>query len=140
MVAYARAHVIKNLSLKVEDMEYANQVTKATLTPDQTTQTLRVGVPDGTITDTDSAVWTFSLAGVQDFGSGSLGAALRTAAAAGTDLDVVYIPKNGTSQDQATFVLRPTQIPFGGEVGSFRTFDVDMPVVGQPTFAQSPSS
>lgn len=140
MVAYARAHVIDNLSLKIATIEYANQVTKAQLTPDQTTQTLRVGVPDGTVTDTDSAVWTFSLAGIQDYGTGSLGAALRTAATAGTDIEVVYIPKAGTSQDQATFTIRPTQLPFGGEVSSFRTFDVDIPVLGQPVFAQSPSS
>jgi len=137
MAVYARAHVIKDMVFTVETVDYANQVTKVRLVPDQATQTLRTGVPDGTITDTDSAVWTLELSGVQDFGTGSLGAALRTAASAGTDLDVEYQPKSGTGQDKAVFTIRPTQIPFGGDVGSFRVFDVTVPVVGQPTFSQS---
>jgi hypothetical protein len=137
MVAYARAHVVKNIVFTVEAVDYANQVTKVRLVPDQSVQTMRTAVPDGTITDTDSPVWTLELAGVQDFGTGSLGAALRTAANAGTDLDVEYQPKAGTGQDKAVFVIRPTQIPFGGDVGNFRTFDVTIPVIGQPTFSQS---
>lgn len=137
MTAYARAHVIKNVMFEVETVDYGNQVTKVRLVPEQSTQTLRTMVPDGVITDTDSAAWTLELAGVQDFGTGSLGAALRTAAAAGTDLDVEYQPKDGVGQDKAVFVIRPTQIPFGGDSGSFRTFDVTVPVVGQPTFSQS---
>jgi hypothetical protein len=137
MVAYARAHVIKNAVFTVDEDDYANQATKIRLVPDQDTQTLRTMVPDGTITDTDSPVWELELAGVQDFGALSLGAALRTAAAAGADLDVVYQPKAGTGQDKATFTIRPTQIPFGGEQGNFRTFDVTIPVIGAPVFTQS---
>lgn len=137
MAAYARASVIKNLSLKVATVEHANEVTNAILTPDQNVQTLRTGVPDGTITDADNPVWNLTLEGVQDFGSGSLGAALRTAADAGTTLAVVYQPFPGTGQDVATFSIRPVQVPFGGQVGSFRTFNVTIPVVGAPTWSQS---
>lgn len=137
MTAYARAHVMKNSVFEVDEVDYANQVTNVTLTPEQNVQTLATLVPDGVITDTDNPVWTLTLAGVQDFGASSLGAALRTAASAGTDLDVEYQPKAGTGQDKAVFVIRPVHIPFGGSQGEFRTFDVQIPVVGQPTFSQS---
>jgi hypothetical protein len=137
MTAYARAHVMRNSSLEIDEVEYANQVTKAIIVPDTPTQTLRTLAPDGVIQDTDSASWMFELAGVQDFGAGSLGAALRTAAAAGTEMDVVYQPKLGTGQDVATFSIKPVQIPFGAEQGAFRVFDVEIPVVGEPTWSQS---
>lgn len=137
MPAYARAHVMRNSSFEVDEVEYAGQVTKVILQPDTPVQTLRTLVPDGTIQDTDNPSWMLELAGVQDFGAGSLGAALRTAAAAGTELDVVFQPKLGTGQDVATFSIKPVQIPFGAEQGAFRVFDVEIPVVGQPAWSQS---
>lgn len=137
MVAYARAHVIKYALFTVEAVEFNAQITKVRLVPDTPTQTLRVMEPSSSVVDADSAVWTLELAGIQDFGVGSLGAALRTAADAGDDLDVVFQPKTGTGQDKAVFIIRPVNIPFGGEQGTFRTFDVTVPVVGKPTFSQS---
>lgn len=137
MVAYARAHVIKYALLEIETVDYANQVTKARLVPDTPTQTLRTMDPSGSITDADTAVWSFELAGIQDFGTGSLGAALRTAAAANADLEVEFQPKTGTGQDKAVFTIRPINIPFGGDAGTFRTFDTNIPVVGTPVFSQS---
>ena len=137
MVAYARAHVIKNMLFEVDTVDYANQVTKVQLVPDQATQTLKVGVPSGTITDTDSATWTLALAGVQDFGTGSLGAAIRTAYASGTTLEIEYQPVAGVGQDKAVFEVKGIALPFGGEVGQFRTFDVVLPVMGEPTWSQS---
>ena len=137
MVAYARAHVIKYALFEVDSVEYNNQVTKVRLVPDTPTQTLRVMEPNSAVVDADSATWTLELAGIQDFGAGSLGAALRTAAAAGTDLDVEFQPKTGSGQDLATFTIRPVHIPFGGDTGTFRTFDVTVPVVGTPVFSQS---
>jgi hypothetical protein len=137
MVAYARAHVIKYAVFEVDEVDFANQVTKVRLVPDTPTQTLRTMDPSGTITDTDSATWMLELAGIQDFGTGSLGAALRTAAAAGTDLDVEFQPKTGTGQDKAVFTIRPINIPFGGDTGTFRTFDTTIPVIGTPAWSQS---
>jgi hypothetical protein len=137
MVAYARAHVIKYAVFEVETVEYNAQVTKVRLVPDTPTQTLRVMEPASSVVDADSPVWTLELAGIQDFGVGSLGAALRTAADAGTDLDVEFQPKTGVGQDRAVFSIRPVNIPFGGDQGAFRTFDVTVPVVGTPVFSQS---
>lgn len=137
MTAYARAFVIKDLLLTVDGTDYSNQVTKVTLTPDQNIQTLKTGVPDGAITDSDSPTWTLGLSGINDDGTGSLGHALRVAYAAGTDLDCVYQPKDASGQDKATFTIRPNALPFGGEVGSFHLFDTTIPVIGEPTFSQS---
>lgn len=137
MTAYARAFVIKDLLLTVDGDDYSNQVTKVLLTPDQNIQTLKTGVPDGAITDSDSPTWTCALSGINDDGTGSLGHALRVAYAAGTDLDCVYQPKNATGQDKATFTIRPNALPFGGEVGSFHLMDLTIPVVGEPSFSQS---
>ena len=140
MAAYARAHVIKNLLFKVEATDYSNQVSEVTLTPEQSVQTLKTGVPDGAITDTDSATWTVVLNIVQDFGSGALAKALWDAALAGEDLDCTYQPRAGFSQDLFTFTIRPTVFSLGGQVGQFRTSSVTIPVVGQPVPSQSPSS
>ena len=137
MVAYARAHVIKYAVFDVETVSYNNQITKARLVPDTPVQTLRVMDPEGIVTDSDSAAWVLELAGIQDFGVGSLGAALRTAANAGTDLEVEFQPKAGVGQDLATFTIRPVNIPFGGDAGAFRTFDVTVPVIGSPVITQS---
>jgi hypothetical protein len=137
MTAYSRAFVIKDLLFTVEATDYSNQVTKVTLTPDQNIQTLKTGVPDGAITDSDSPTWTLALSGINDNGAGSLGSALRTAYASGTDLDCVYQPKNASGQDKATFTIRPNALPFGGDVGSFHTMDLTVPVIGEPVFSQS---
>lgn len=137
MPAYGRAHVFRNATIKIEDTEYANQLTKAELTPDVPIQTLRTLVPDGVVQDADTATWTLALAGVQDRGAGSLGKALDDAIAAGDDLEIVIQPKVGTGQDVATCTIKPVPIPFGGEQGSFRTHETNFPVVGQPAFSQS---
>jgi len=137
MTAYARAFVIKDLLLTVDGTDYSNQVTKVLLTPDQNVQTLKTGVPDGAITDSDSPTWTAAISGINDDGAGSLGHALRVARSSGTDLDCVYQPKNASGQDKATFTIRPNALPFGGEVGSFHLMDLTIPVVGEPDFSQS---
>lgn len=137
MTAYARAFVIKDLLFTVDGTDYSNQVTKVTITPDQNIQTLKTGVPDGAITDSDSPTWTLALAGINDDGAGSLGHALRVAYANSTDLDCVYQPHSGTGQDVNSFTIRPNALPFGGEVGSFHTFDTTIPVIGEPVLSQS---
>lgn len=132
MPAYADAHVIKNASVTVDTVEYAGQATKARLVPDTPVQTLRTMVPDGTIQDVDSASWVFELSGVQSTKTGGLAKALNDAA--GTEIDVVIQPKNGTGEDTATFTAIAMAVEFGGTQGQFRTFEVTLPVVGEPTF------
>jgi hypothetical protein len=135
MPAYPRAHVIRNAILTLEAVDYANQVNKARLVPDTPIQTMRTLVPDGQIQDVDSTVWTLELSGIQDYGAGGLAAAL--AAAAGTQLTLVLQPKAGSAQDKVTCEVMCLPVEFGGEQGTFRTFEAELPIVGDPVFAQS---
>lgn len=137
MTAYTRAHVMRNASVTIETEEYSQtgQVTKARLVPDTPVQTLRTLVPDGVVQDTDSTVWTFELSGVQDYGTAGLAKALSDLA--GQTVTVTVQPKMGTGQDVATFDMVAMPTEFGGEQGSFRTFENSFPVIGQPVFSQS---
>lgn len=132
MPAYAGAHVMRDAKVTIESVEYANQVTKARLVPDTPIQTLRTLVPDGTVQDVDSTSWTLELSGIQDMKTGGLAKALNDAA--GTQLDVVLQPKNGTGESTATFTIIAVPVEFGGEQGNYRTFEGEFPVVGAVTF------
>lgn len=135
MPAYADAHVLRNATVTIDEVEYANQVTKARLVPDTPVQTLRTLVPDGAIQDVDSTVWVLELSGVQSHKNGGLAKALTDAA--GTEIEVVIQPKAGTGQDTATVTIVAMPVEFGGEQGAYRTFEAEFPVVGQPVFGTS---
>lgn len=135
MTVYARAHVMRNIVATLEAVSYANQLSKARLIPDTPIQTMRTLVPDGVIQDIDSTVWSLELSGVQDYGAGGLADALNDAS--GTVLTLILQPKAGTGQDTATCEVLCLPVEFGGEQGSFRTFDTTLPVIGQPVFSQS---
>lgn len=133
MTAYTGAWVMRNALVKFAATDFTNQCTKARLVPETPTQTLRTLVPDGAITDVDSAVWTLELSGIQDWETGGLAAYLNTNA--GSLVTCIIAPVAGTGKKQATVSVRAIQVPFGGEQGGFGTFDVELPVNGVPTFA-----
>lgn len=135
MSAAAGAHVIKNALVTIEGVEYANQVSKARLVPDQPVQTMRTLDPTGTVQDVDTPVWTLELTGLQINVAGGLAKALRDAN--GGELDVVLQPKAGTGQATATFTIMALMPEFGGEQGNWATQDLTFPVNGQPVFGTS---
>jgi hypothetical protein len=138
MPAYPRAHVVKRHLFELDGVDYSNQLQTVLLTPNSETQSYRIAVPDGNVTDNDSATWTIQLIGIQDFGTGSLGAALR--AGNGLDMDFVYEPNvtdNG-GDDHVEGVMKGAPIPIGGTAGQFRTFDMSFGVSGEPLVTQSP--
>ena len=132
MPAVDGAFVLKNASVTIDDVEYANQLTKAKLVPDTPIQTVRTLVPDGQVQDTDSTVWTFEISGLQVNKTGGLARALR--AASGTEVEVFLQPKLGTGEDTATFTIKVLPSEFGGEQGSYMMTELTFPVVGQPVF------
>lgn len=134
-MAYARAMVIRNPTITIESVAYANQVSKARLVPDTPIQTKRTF--GGVDQDRDTPSWTLELAGHQDRGAGGLGKALDDAVASGSTLTLVLQPKPGTGQDTATCEIVPVPIEFGGEVGNWKEFDTTFAVIDQPTFSQS---
>lgn len=135
MPAPTGVHVMRNATITIETVEFANSITKARLVPDTPVQTIRTLVPDGVVQDVDSTTWTFELGGVQVWAANALADILNDNA--GSEVDVVLQPKVGTGQDKATFVMIAMPVEFGGEQGNFRTFDASFPVVGTPTFSTS---
>jgi hypothetical protein len=136
MTAYTGAWVMRNALVKFAGTDFTNQVTKARLIPETPIQTLRTLVPDGAIVDVDSTVWTLELSGIQDWETGGLALYLNTNN--GSLVTAIIAPVAGTGKKQATVSVRAIPVEFGGEQGSFGTFDLTLPVNGQPTFAAQP--
>jgi len=128
------AYVVKDASVTINGTQYANQLGRFRLIPDTPTQTYRTAVPNGAVVDVDSPVWTFDIAGLQVNTANGLAAALR-AMDPGEEVDVVLIPHNRDTQQSATFTIVATPVEFGGETGSFATFEKVFGVKGQPVFA-----
>lgn len=129
------ARVYRNAKVTIDTVEYANQLTKARLVPDQPVQVQRTLVPDGAVVDVDSPVWTFEIAGLQVNKPAGLAAALR--AASGTEVDVVLQPHLGAAEATATFTVLALMPEFGGEQGNWLTQELSLPVVGQPVFGET---
>lgn len=117
--------LFKYAVVKIDDVEYAQYTTTALLTGDAPVQQLRTLVPDGVISDTDSAVYSFQLAGPQ-------GSALYAAlvAAEGESVEVVFQAEHGVGKTVATFNIIVPPLPLGGQQGGWRTFDITAPVDG----------
>ena len=114
--------------IEIDEVDYAEYATTALLTGDAPVQQLRTLVPDGVITDTDSAAYTFQLAGPQGT---PLYAAL--VAAEGETVSIVFQTEPGTSKAVRTFTATvPAGLAFGGAQGAWKTFDISMPVTGAP--------
>lgn len=128
------AHVYRDGVVTIDDVEYANQLKTAMLTPTQNTQTYPTLVPDGAQQDVDAPTWALHIVGLQINKTGGLAHALR-AMAIGEQVEVVLAPHNGVGEDEATFTIVAMKPPFGGDQGAFGEIDMTFPVVGQPAFA-----
>lgn len=132
MTAPSGAYVLRDALFKVETTDYANQCTSVVMTPNQDTQTLKTMVPDGIVQDVDTATWTCSINGIQDYVTAQ-GLARFLTENSGQQVDIEFEPKKGGVKATATCVAKA--VPFGGEQGSFTTFDVELPMIGEPVFA-----
>lgn len=133
---YARAMVLRNPTVTVESVDYDDQISKARLVPDTPIQTMRTF--GGVDQDRDQTAWTLELAGHQDRGASGFADAIDDAVASGVaSLTVVIQAKAGAGQDVATVEIVPIPVEFGGEAGSWKSFEQTFAVIGQPTFTQS---
>lgn len=137
MPAPFNTFVMRDASVVVDEVEYANQVWRARLVPDVPIQQQRTLVPDGVIVDVDSAVWTLELTFAQINHAGGLAKLLRDAAP-GTEMDMVLQPSGAAAQVNgspfATFTVKTLPTPFGGTQGELANNELVLPVVGQPLF------
>lgn len=134
MTAPAGAYVLRDALFTVVGTDYANQCTSVVMTPEQETQTLKTMVPDGIVQDVDTATWTLSINGIQDYVAAQ-GLARFLTDNSGVQLAIVFEPKKGGVTATATVVGKA--VPFGGEQGAFTTFDVQLPMIGAPVFDPS---
>lgn len=135
MPAAVGAFVIKYALITVDGTDYANQCTSALLDPDQPLQQLRTLVPDGTVSDVDSTIWTWKIDGLQINKSGGLARYLR-GLAPGTQVAVVFGPNNATGEQKASFTAIAKQPALGGDQGKFASMDsIELPVIGAPVFS-----
>lgn len=132
MAAPAGAYVLRDALFTVEGTDYANQCTSVIMTPEQETQTLKTMVPDGIVQDVDTATWTLNINGIQDYVTAQ-GLARFLTENSGQQIDIVFEPKKGGVSATVTAVAKAT--PFGGEQGAFTTFDLQLPMIGEPVFA-----
>ena len=139
MAAATGVYVLKDASVTIEAIEYNNQCTRARLVPDVPIQQRRTLVPDGVVSDVDSAIWVFEVAALQKNNAGGLAKALRDAAP-GDQLDVVLVPQDGLSMPQATFTILALPVVFGGDQGSWADFEASFPVIGSPVFGTTAAS
>ncbi len=124
--------VLKDSLIEVEGVDYANQLTRSRLVPETPSQTVRTLVPDGAVTDTDSASWTWEIAGLQKYATGGL-AKLLNESAPGATLDVVWEPRAGVvGQPSYAFTVVTKSVPVGGDQGAFATFEAVLEVQGSP--------
>jgi hypothetical protein len=130
--AYSGAFVLRDALVKLGGTSFGNQMWKAVLTPDTPIVQQRTLVPDGTISDVDSATWVLELEGLQDHETGGLAAYLR--ANAGAQVAFELAPRNTAGKVKATGTVIAVNAPVGGEQGEFTQFEIELPVIGQPTF------
>ena len=128
------AFVVKNSLLTVDGTSYANQCTKSQLVPDQPLQQVRTLVPDGVVSDVDSATFTWEITGLQINRAGGLARYLR-GLTPGTQISVVMGPNNVTGDQKASFTAIAMIPPLGEEQGKFATMDLSMPVLGAPIYS-----
>lgn len=132
MTAPAGAYVLRDALFTVAGTDYANQCTSVIMTPEQETQTLKTMVPDGIVQDVDTATWTLNVNGIQDYVTAQ-GLARYLTEHSGEQIAIVFEPKKGGVSATVTAVAKAT--PFGGEQGAFTTFDLQLPMIGEPVFA-----
>lgn len=136
MPAPAGAFVLKAPIITIGGTSYANQLTKSRLVADTPTVTLRTLVPDGSVTDVDTATWTFELAGIADW-KNAQGLADFLNDQANNLVSVVFQPKPGSGEKSAAFQMYAHPVDFGGEQGQFAVFDATFGVLGAPVFSDA---
>lgn len=135
-MAYANARVFKNpASVKLDTVEFADQISKVRFVPDTPTQTNRTF--GGVDKDRDSTAWTLEITGYQTRLTGGLGKALDTAIAAGGNIEIVVQFVAGTGQEVCTATFVPVPAEYGGESGAWNIAEMTFEVVDEPVFTVS---
>lgn len=132
-MAYAGRLVIKNpASITIGGVQYKDQISKAEIAADTPTQTMRTF--GGVDKDRDSTSYTLSLSGHQRRITGGLAKAFDTLSAAGEPVEVVIQFSTDDDSEIATFDIVPVPVSFGGEAGSWMTFEQEFEIIDSPVY------
>lgn len=131
MPAHPGAFVLRNSLFTLGGTSFANQVWTVLIEPDTPFQQQRTLVPDGTISDVDSATWVMQITGLQDFETNGLANYLR--ANAGSQVAFVFAPVNTAGKVKYSGTVIAVNPPMGGDQGEFTQMELELPILGQPT-------
>lgn len=123
---------LKDSILTVDGDTYEKHVSGVTFTPSVATATFKGLDSDAVFTQSSNATWTVDLAYVQDWETAdSLSAYLF--ANSGNEITLSFKPASGSGGTwSATVIVVPGAV--GGQVDSYATSTVSLPVQGQPTY------
>lgn len=136
MPAYGGAYVLKDGILKFGATDYTNQHWDCTIEPETPIQQQRTMVPDGQVSDADSATWVMKLTGFQDWESTGLAAFLW--ANANLTSSFTYATKKGSGKVQFTGTVTIVAPPIGGKQGEFAQIEIELPLTGAPVKGVQP--
>jgi hypothetical protein len=122
---------MKDVLISVGTNSYEKHVSAVTFTPSSSAVTYKGLNPTATYTETTAPTWAVDIAYVQDWATtNSLSAYLF--ANQGTSILMTFKPKSASGPSFTATVIIATGA-IGGQVDSFATTTVSLPVQGQPT-------
>ena len=130
-------HILKEGSISIGATDFANIISKSKLVPSQDIVTFTGYIPEAVYQDVNTATWVWQITAVASWAAGGLAKLLHENA--GMELDCVFTPNTPTGES-ASFTIMPTEVPFGGDQGTFNVEDMIVPVIGQPNFTDGDSS
>jgi hypothetical protein len=136
MPAYAGARVFRDAMLKLSGTDYTNQAWEISMEGDTPIQQQRTLVPDGGISDVDTALYKISLEGLQDWETTGLAKFLWTNR--GAQVAFVFAPRKGSGLAQFSGTLIAVAPPAGGKQGEFLQIQLELPIIGEPTLGTQP--
>lgn len=111
--------------------EFEKHVSGVVFTPSVATATFKGLDSAAVFTQASNASWTVDLSYVQDWDSAtSLSGYLFNNA--GTEVSITFTPASGSGSWEAVCIIVPGAV--GGQVDSYATSTVSLPVQGQPVF------
>jgi hypothetical protein len=136
MPVYAGARVFRDGLFKLSGTDFTNQSWEITMDGDTPIQQQRTLVPDGAISDVDTALWKISLEGLQDWETTGLAKFLWDNR--GAQVAFVFAPRKGSGLSQHSGTLICVAPPSGGKQGEFLQMQMELPILGEPVKGTQP--
>src|SRR5690606_23803825 len=125
----SNAFIMRSSIAEFDTTDYAEELSRAELVPDTQVEQLKL-LKGNTVSDVDNPSWTFAISGIQDW-TVTQGLCDFLNANHGEKVEVTFQPRLGTGERTANFGVVATSPNFGGEQGSWATFELELPVDGE---------